>query len=148
MKFSTRHDSDVPAEALFDAVSDFARAERLLVRRGAQVRRVTDAELAWDIAFDLRGRPRDLRLAVTRLDRPEVIALEGRGELFDLHLVITVISLARSRSRLVVEVEAKPRNLRARLAMQTARLAKPQLDRQFARRIGRFMSEIAARPVG
>ena len=55
---------------------------------------------------------------------------------------MTVIALSRTRSRLIFETEIRPRNMKARLMLQTAKLAKPQLDRKFDRRIAEFISDL------
>lgn len=150
MKFSLRQDTDLSAEELFGAISDFARIERMLVRRGADVRRLDPAQepgagMAWEIGFDLRGKRRDMRMDVTQFDRPEKIVILGEGESLGLTVEMTVIALTRSKSRMIFEVEAKPRNMRARLMLQTAKLGKAQLDRKFADRVGAFLSDLSAR---
>ena len=122
----------------------------MLVRRGAAVRRVDPAHepgagMAWDMAFDLRGKRRELRLDVTQFDRPEKIMILGRSEPLDVSIEMTVIALTRSKSRLMFEVEVKPRNMRARLMLQTAKLGKAQLDRKFAKRIAELVTDLAAR---
>ncbi|KGJ02143.1 hypothetical protein [Paracoccus sphaerophysae] len=150
MKFSLRQDTDLSAEELFAAISDFARIERMLVRRGADVRRLDPAQepgagMAWEIGFDMRGKRRDMRMDVTQFDRPEKIVILGEGESLGLTVEMTVIALTRSKSRMIFEVEAKPRNMRARLMLQTAKLGKAQLDRKFADRVGAFLSDLSAR---
>lgn len=149
MKFSTRQDMDLPADALFDSVSDFTRMERILVRRGASVRRLDPAHepgagMAWDVAFDLRGKRRDLRLDVVQFDRPEKIVMRGMSDPLELTLDMTVIALTRTKSRLIFELNAKPRNMRARLMVQTAKLGKSQLDKKFAQRVGEFLNDLVA----
>lgn len=37
MKFSTRIDTDLPAEKLFEAIGDFDALERMLIGKGASV---------------------------------------------------------------------------------------------------------------
>lgn len=150
MKFSLRQDTELPAETLFDAISDFSRMERMLVRRGVDVRRLDPAQepgvgIAWDLAFDLRGQRRALRLDVAQFDRPEKILILGRSDLLALTIGLTVIALTRAKSRMIFEVEAKPQNMRARLMLQTAKLGKAQLDRKFAKKAGEFLSALAAR---
>lgn len=140
MKFSTRLDRDLPADQLFDAISDLQRIERLLMRRGVQVQRIDPgepaaAEYGWDLTFDWRGKERRLQLIPTQLDRPERISMRGSSESLDLALDVTVVALSRQRSRLIFETEIRPRNMRARLMIQTAKLGKAQLDRRFERRI-------------
>jgi len=144
MKFSTRIDADLPAERLFEAVSNFDTLERMMIGRGASVARVDPSSepgigMGWDIGFDWRGKARRLRLAVTRFDRPETVTMSGRSEALDIGLTVTVIALSRARSRAIVETEVKPRNMKARLMLQTAKLGKGQLDRRYQRRIEEFV---------
>ncbi|WP_199260435.1 hypothetical protein [Paracoccus binzhouensis] len=149
MKFSTRQDTDLPAEELFRAISNFGSIERLLVRRGASVRRLDALAqpgpgMRWQVGFDWRGRHRELDLELVRLDRPELVAIEGSSDQFNLALRMTVVALTPGKSRLIFEAEVLPRGMKARLLLQTAKLGKAQLDRKFAERIGDFVRRMAA----
>ena len=151
MKFSLRHDSELPADKLFRVVSDFDRIERMLARRGIELRRnalVAPAEGAgWDIGFDLRGKRRELQLDLAQFDQPERIAMTGMGEGLDIAIAMTVVALTRVRSRAIFEAEIRPRHMRARLMLQTAKLGKSQLDRKFADRVGRFLGDLTSQIV-
>lgn len=149
MKFSTRFDIDSPAEDLFASIANFGRIERMLMRRGATVSRLDPAVqsggmVGWQIVFDWRGKPRNLRLDVTRHDAPEHLSMTGTSEALDVAIDATVIALSRGRSRLIFEAELRPRTMKARLMMQTAKLAKPQLDRKFDRRIEDLLTDLRA----
>lgn len=144
MKFSTRTDKDIPAEQLFDSVSDFDRIERILIRRGVSVKRaddMADGKRGWNLAFDWRGQRRELHLVLVQFDRPEKFALIGDSVPFDIRLDISVVALARNRSRLLFELEVKPRNMRARLILQTAKLGKTQIDRKIETRVSDFVDD-------
>lgn len=148
MKFSTRQDTDVPAEALFKAVSDFDKLERILLRRGAEVRREDHGGpvgigSAWHIDFDWRGRPRELELKLTGYQPPEQLVFQGQSAQFNVEIRITVVALTRTKSRLITEIDMQPRGMKARLLLQTAKLAKSQLDRKFAQRVEDFIGRIA-----
>lgn len=150
MKFSSRQDTDLPADQLFDAVSDFPRIERMLARRGVEITRLDPAVepgagMAWDVAFDLRGKRREMRLSVAQFDRPEKVVILGDAESLALTVEMTVIALTPGKSRVIFELEARPQTIRARLMLQTAKLGKAQLDRKFAERIGAFLSDLSAR---
>lgn len=144
MKFSTRIDRDVTAEQMFDAMADFDRIERMLMRRGVSVSRIdniSDAARAWDLGFDWRGQRRELRLVLVQFDRPERLALTGQSTPFDLRIDLSVVALAVQRARLIFESEVKPRNMRARLALQTAKLGKTQIDRRIANKVANFVDD-------
>ncbi|WP_111557683.1 SRPBCC family protein [Paracoccus sediminilitoris] len=150
MKFSTRIDTDLPAEKLFEAIGDFDALERMLIGKGASVSRIDPKQepgitMGWNVGFDWRGRRRDLRLAVTRFDRPEQITMVGRSDALDLLVNATVVALSRVKSRLIFETEVKPRNMKARLMLQTAKLGKGQMDRRFQRRVGAFVTQMSGR---
>ncbi|MBC9245651.1 hypothetical protein H4P12_02735 [Paracoccus sp. 11-3] len=147
MKFSTRLDVEEPATVLFDQIGNAEQLEKLLVQRGASVTRMDPAResgtaLGWVIGFNWRGRRRNLRLKVTRFDRPELILMSGQGDSFDVEIGMSVVALSKSRSRLNFETDVRPRNMRARLLLQTAKLAKPQLDTKFARRVGELLHQL------
>jgi len=150
MKFSLRHDTALPADELFGAISDFPRMERMLVRRGIGVRRIDPAlepgaGMAWDMVYDHRGARREVRLDVVQFDRPDRIALAGQSDSLEIAIDMTAIALTRAKSRVIFELNVRPRNGRARLMLQTAKLGKAQLDRRFADRVGKFLTDLTER---
>ncbi|RCW88718.1 hypothetical protein [Paracoccus lutimaris] len=149
MKFSTRHEADIPAATLFRTISNFDVMERSLSRKGASVRRLDSLSepgtgMNWRIDFDWRGRRREIALELTRHDPPETLELQGQSEHFDLTIRMTVVALSPVRSRLIFETDILPRGMKARLLLQTAKLGKPQLDRKFDRRIAEFVDQLVA----
>ncbi|MDO5641093.1 MAG: hypothetical protein Q4G26_01715 [Paracoccus sp. (in: a-proteobacteria)] len=119
----------------------------MLMRRGISVARADDmheGQRAWRLGFDWRGQRRDLRLVLVQFDRPELYALAGESTSFTLRLDMSVVALARNRSRLIFELEVKPRNMRARLILQTAKLGKNQLERKLETRIADFVDDVTA----
>lgn len=149
MKFSTRVDTEIPSTQFFDVISDFSRSERVLSARGVRVRRIDPAHepgtgLGWLIDFNWRGQRRSLRLDVTRFDRPTHVMIDGQSDQFDLSINMTIVALSRAKSRLLFETEIRPRNMRARLLLQTARLGKTQLDRKYEQRIVDFVAHLRA----
>ena len=149
MKFSTRVDTDNSADNLFAAISDFQRIARMLVARGVAVEPITPDQdpgtgMAWMVTFDWRGRERQMRMDVTRFDRPEKLSLVGSSEPFDVMIDMSVIALSRERARLIFETDVRPRNIRARLMLQTAKLGKTQLDARYRQRIEAFVATLLA----
>lgn len=145
MKFSTRMDTDLTAAALFAAISDFDRLAQIIRRRRAQVKMLDPAltgSLAWDLAFDWRGRRREFRIALNRHDPDEALRLTGVSDLFDIVLDLQVVALTRARSRLICGADLRPRSMTARLVVQTAKLGKAQLDRRFAAEIAGMLAQL------
>ncbi|MCQ0969840.1 hypothetical protein MLD63_05285 [Paracoccus sp. TK19116] len=147
MKFSTRVDTDRSAPELFAAISDFDRIAKMLISRGVAVEPIAPDQdpgtgMAWFVTFDWRGRERRLRMDVTRFDRPEKLTIAGSSEPFDLIIDMTVVALSRERARLIFETDVRPRNIRARLMLQTAKLGKTQLDERYRKRIDSFVENL------
>ncbi|WP_246184957.1 hypothetical protein [Paracoccus aestuariivivens] len=107
----------------------------------------TGAE-SWAIGFDWRGKQRDVDLSVVENAPPEKLVLSGTSDMFDLGIVMTVIPLSLSKSRLIFEVDVRPRGMKARLLLQTAKLSRGQIDRKFAQRIGDFVGRAATGQLG
>ncbi|AXC50668.1 SRPBCC family protein [Paracoccus suum] len=148
MQVSTSHDVEMPADALFDAVADFDLLERMMVRRGAQVTRLeppAGSPMSWDIAFDWRGRRREMRLHVTSYDRPEKVQMHGTSDSFDVEIRADIVALSRYRSRLVLTIEGKARTIKARLMLQTAKLTRGSIDKKFEARVAAYLDGLAAR---
>lgn len=147
MKFSTRMDTDLVATELFAAISNFDRFGQIIRRRRAQVEVLDPAltgSLAWDLGFDLRGRRREFRFALSRHDPDEALRLTGVSELFNIEIDLMVVALTRSRSRLICRADVRPRTMKARLVIQTAKLGKAQLDERFAREVAGMLNDLTA----
>ncbi|WP_347266385.1 hypothetical protein [Paracoccus sp. (in: a-proteobacteria)] len=149
MKFSTRQDIGLPASELFQAITRFRDLERMLQRRRATVRRQDamappDVGASWMIGFRWRGRDRELDMALSRLEAPEVMAFEGGSDQFGIALRMTVVALTPRKSRLICETEVVPRGVAARLILQTARLGKGQLDRKYAHQVADLLDKLTA----
>ncbi len=145
MKFSARKDVDMTAQALFRALSDFDRLERIVRRNRAEVTALdpgVEGTKAWDISFDWRGKRRVARFALTRHDPDEALRLNGSSESFDIVLDLTIVALTRARSRVVCEVNLRPRTMKARLLIQTAKLSKGSLDSRFAQGVDRLVEQM------
>ena len=63
------------------------------------------------------------------------------GEAFHMTVEASVVALSRLRSRLLLVVELQPRTMKARLLLQTARLSKARLDKNFSDRIGEYVAD-------
>lgn len=148
MKFSSHEDIKALAQAVFAALSDHEQFQRVMQQRGVAMRRVDDRPdlgpgMAWEIDFKFRGRARKLRCLVTEVQGPERLCLSNESDGLTGKVAISVLSLARQRSRVLVAVEMKPKNLSARLLLQSMRFAKGSLDRKFKSRIHDWASQMS-----
>lgn len=152
MQFSSKEDIEAPIEAVFEAISDFDLFERSSIRRGIEVHRVDDAApvapgLAWDAAFDLRGKRRQLHLTLTRLDPPEAMEITSESSGLCGDMTVELVALSPRRTRLEIALKLTPRTLSARLFLQSLKLAKANLTRRFKHRVADFAKSVEERQV-
>lgn len=150
MKFSTKEDIEAPIDTVFAAVSDFNAFERFALRRGAWVQRVDrktypETTIAWDIEFRFRGKKRQFLAELTGFSAPnhELVQFVSGGINGDV--LIDLVALSRNRTRLSIALEIKPKNLSARLIVQSLRLAKTRLTNRYKMRVANFAMDIEDR---
>ena len=150
MKFSTREDVDAPIDPVFDSLCAFEAFERQAIRRGAEVRR-TDAMTApgvgmtWDVSFPVRGKVRKFDLLMRRFEKPHFMGVDASSDGLESKFDVEVIALSRTRTRVAVSLELKPKTLAARLFLQSLRLAKASLTKRFKLRIAEQMRGLEER---
>ncbi len=136
MKFSTREDIAAPIERVFDALSDFPRFEREILRRGASVSRIDTLErpgpgMCWISRFTFRGKPREVRSELAEYHPSESLRLLSRVDGLEGVMSVALVQLSPRQTRMFLDLELKPATLSARLFLQSLRLAKATLTRRF-----------------
>ena len=147
MQFTNNEDIEASIEQTFGAVSDFENFERLALRRGAEIQRTDDlgchgVGMTWKGMFDLRGTERAFKATILEFDEPHVVCGLVGTDGIDVELEINLIALSPNRTRLKVNVNLKPRTLSPRLILQSARLAKNNLNRRFKQKVQNFAQDI------
>lgn len=150
MKFSTREDIEAPIESVFEMLCDFEVYERAAMRRGAEIRRTDDLAnpglgAAWNVRFVMQGKERDVALEVVSFDPPDEIkiALNSRNIIGTAQLEL--FALSRNRTRILVGIEVTPITLKARLFLQSLKLKKASLTRQYKDRVAGYVKELEER---
>jgi uncharacterized protein YndB with AHSA1/START domain len=150
MKLSARHDIDAPIADVFDALNDTTRWERAALRRGVEVQR-KDAHkglaigAAWQVRASFRGKPRDVQLTLTTLEKPGRMVFSGDSNLFEGILTLDLIELSARRTRVTAGTEITAKTLAGRIMLQSLKLAKGRLDKRFAERVSATFGEIGTR---
>lgn len=139
MDLSAEYELDVPAWQTWAAITDFEGFQQRAQERGGRLSRVDTLSeagrgMAWDSAFVLRGREREARLEVTRWQADES---------FDLRTVMggviadatVTVEPRGDRSLLRVDADLTSRNLTGRLMVQSLKLARGNVEAQFAKRV-------------
>lgn len=150
MKFSAKEDIEAPIEDVFEMLSDFESFERSAMRRGAEVRRISDLPdpgigMTWDVAFSLRGKRRQMTLVTTDFDKPNRIKVDATSPSLSSVFEMELVALSRGRTRVAVELDLKPKNLSARLLVQSLKLAKANLTKKFKLRVAEYSKEMEER---
>ncbi len=150
MNFGTKEDIEAPIEFVFGQLSDFNALERSAMRRGADVQRMDNRPtpgvgMAWDVEFDLRGKRRQLQMEVTEFSPPNSMVMTSRSPTMGGHMAVELVALSRARTRMSLEIELQPKNLTARLLIQSLKLAKKNLLKRFHERVGNYAADVEDR---
>lgn len=147
MELTAREDIEAPQDAVFDAISDFESFERIVLRRGAEVRRTDNQSVAgkgmcWNVAFGFRGRPREADLEIVEFNRPENMLVKGNSGGVEVDFRVDLVALSRGRTRLDIRSDVKATSLPARLLLQPMRLAQSNILRRFRKKIAVFAGKV------
>lgn len=150
MKLSAKEDIEAPIGFVTSVLTDFEMWERAAMRRGADVERLDTlrkpgAGMEWKIAFDYRGKKRKIELKLLTLTPDQRLVFDCMGAPAEAILSIDMAEMGPRRTRVVVNLEIKPRTLAARLFLQSLRLAKAKVTRRFALRLSQTCADIEDR---
>jgi len=148
MKLTTRQDVEAPIEEVFAALTDFDSFERAALRRGADVVQLDDTTgvgQEWRVAFDFRGKRRQLTLRLVELDLPTLLRFQGTARSLDGDLSLDLVALARRRTRMSISLDITPKGLPARIFMQSLIFARGRINDRFAKRVRLFATTIEDR---
>lgn len=149
MKFNVKQDVEAPNAFVFAYLTDFDLWERSAMRRGAQVERTDHLALAsvgmsWAASFPYRGKTRNLTASVLQLSALTNLKIGMQSRAIEGNLNVDLVEMSAKRTRIHVIFEVTPRNLTARLFIQSLRLARAKVDRKYAVRIAQVVSDIEA----
>ena len=141
MQLTAREDIEAPLDRVFAALSDFDSVERQALRRGLDVQRTSGpatgpAEgMTWHAVFGFRGKQRAADIQLVEFQPPERMVFDSVSGGLKVQMVLDVVALSRTRTRIGVSVEMMPTTLSARLLVQSLKLAKGGMDRRFRDRM-------------
>jgi len=150
MKFESKEDIDAPIQQVFEMLTDFDGFERAALRRGAEVQRVDELEeigpgVAWDLSFMMRGKLRNIRLTLSEYDPPNGMLFIGGGQGLEGQLVLELVALSRTRTRMTLAIELSPTTLAARLVLQSLKLGRSKNQSKFHLPVADFANELKER---
>ncbi|MGR3511261.1 MAG: SRPBCC family protein [Paracoccaceae bacterium] len=148
MKFSTREDIEAPIEKVFAAVSDFDAFERRMLRRGVDIVRDESVPLdqvgaSWKAKVAWRARVYDIDAELVALAPGESYVIASASNGIESTGGVELVALSKTRTRMFVSLDLKPKTLSARLLVQSLKLAKGSLNRRFKARVHEFASGLS-----
>lgn len=140
MRFATKEDLNEPLDAVFAVMADFPALQHLAARRGIDARRadrmsMIGAGMRWDVTFRSRGKPRRGTIDLATYDSEGALNFLWQSANLHATVALSLVALARNRTRLAVEMEVLPKSVAARIIVQSARLGKKRLDHRFRERV-------------
>lgn len=150
MQLKAREDIEAPLDKVFAALSDLETVERQALRRGIDVQRIRGGGaptegMAWRVVFTFRGKEREAEITLTEHTPPERMVFSSISGGLKVVMVMDVVALSRTRTRISVEVEMAPTTLSARLLVQSLKLAKGGMEKRFQGRMHDLARELERR---
>jgi uncharacterized protein YndB with AHSA1/START domain len=143
MQFTSREDIDAPIEAVFAEVTDVAAFERLVLGRGADLRRTDTLTepgvgMAWHARVTWRETPREVDITLVDYDPPTGVAFDLNSGAITGRLQVDLDALTPERTRLHVDLTVAASTLSGRLMLQPVKLMRSDLDRRFRLRMAEY----------
>ena len=91
--------------------------------------------MTWHATFGFRGKSREADIQLAEFQPPERMVFDSVSGGLKVQMVLDVVALSRTRTRIGVSVEMMPTTLSARLLVQSLKLAKGGMDRRFRDRM-------------
>lgn len=153
MKIATREDISAPIDAVFEQLSDFEGFERAAMRRGAEVVRidtlaVPGVGMGWRAGFDYRGKERKAKIELTEYEAPERLIAKVHSTGVEMEVVVELVAMSRTRTRMNLSLDTRPRTIPARLVIQSMKLARQTVLKRFRKRVSEYATTIESRANG
>ena len=150
MRLVSKVDIEAPASFVFAQLSDFEAWERTALRRGADVIRTDNVRrvgpgMTWMIRFAFRARERQLQVRLVKFDPSLGMVFSADGPSVLGGLEADLVDLTPRRTRVILRMEIKPKNLPARLFVQSLKLMRSRLVAKLDARVKTTAKEIEDR---
>ena len=147
MNLTTREDIDMPIGEVFEAVTDFERFERRLMRRGIDVLRddtvpPPNAGAKWRISANWRGKPYEIDAELISVETPDGFALEAHSSGLICVGVVDLVALSRARTRLLISLDIRATSFSSKLLLQALRFGGGSASSRFRAYVQQFAREL------
>lgn len=150
MKLTAKTDIEAPASFVYAALIDHALWEREMTRRGAEIDRPADMPLSgvgagWNLRIPFRGKVRKLLVRIDEMTPDVRLVLGIDGQAIEGNSILELLPMSPRRTRLRLALEVRPKNLAARLFLNTLRLAKGRVQVRLEKRLEQMGHKIQDR---
>lgn len=150
---ATREDISASIDAVFEQLSDFEGFERAAMRRGAEVARtdslsVPGVGMGWRTGFDYRGKERKANIELTEYEAPERMRAIVHSTGVEIEVLVELVAMSRTRTRMNLSLDARPRTIPARLMIQSMKLARQTVLKRFRNRVSDYAAALEERANG
>ncbi|MBU2994234.1 SRPBCC family protein [Octadecabacter sp. 1_MG-2023] len=152
MEFSAHDDISAPIDFVYSQVTDFKRFERSIMRRGGDVERLHGGDTAtvgtkWRVNFRLRDKDRTVDAELVEVDAPNTLKIEVTSPSIDGTMVVDLISLSKTHTRLSVKAKAVAKTIPGKLLFQSVRFARVKTENKFKMMVKGFAEDVEAKHV-
>ena len=151
MRFTARHDVELPASVAFETLCDAQAYERQLLRRGVEVQRLSGDDdprtLRWHLKLVYADTGYDVTAHVEEYRPSELLILVAHSRGLTLRIGFEVSALSRRASRITANAMATAEGISARLKLSALRLTAPNLDRRLNDWLGDLANDLERRAV-
>ena len=141
---STQENISAPASFVCARFTDYDNLERLALRRGAKVARSGQIGVGttWTAEFRLRSKDRKLKGTLVEHVAENKLGYEARIKGMEFSFSVEFVALSRSRTRMMVSINAKAKALIARVLLQSFKLVRQRAQKRFANRVSDWAGTI------
>ncbi|MEM8824631.1 MAG: SRPBCC family protein [Pseudomonadota bacterium] len=148
MKFVAVEDIAAPVEHVWRRVSDVETFEARMAARIGKIDRVPpgppDLGTSWSGMAEIMGSLRRVNVVLDRLTPEEGLILRGGTDGVEVLISVDLRAQSPALTRLTVTTDAKASSMKARLMLQSAKLARQRLAEKYIHRVAHFAGAIEA----
>jgi hypothetical protein len=147
MKLTGKVDLEAPIAHVYAQFADHPAWEREARQRGIEVERpegmpATGVGAGWRLWVPFRGGVRRVLLTMAEMTPHHRIAMTLDGQTIEGEMVLELLALSPTSTRLRLVVDVSPKTLAARLFLNTLRLAKGRVQARLDERLAGFGARI------
>lgn len=150
MQFKTSEAVTGPIDVVFDALSDMTRHEREALARGLKVERLDALPqpapgMRWRVPFHAKGRDRVAEIELVKLARPTGMRFEGRVQGLLIEADVDCRVLDAEATEVTVTTKLRAKSISAKVILQSMKLARPSLAKQYRQRVRKSLQKLEDR---